>query len=73
LNLSCKKENEFKIYPWINQWTNNLSISDQLREVKFPDLKPFELPYNSEFSMGAGSFLEIYNDKGMLLLNKIKF
>ncbi|KAK3599760.1 hypothetical protein CHS0354_037241 [Potamilus streckersoni] len=63
----CKDRNCFRLYPWVHQWTNNESNSDQVEAVTFPDINPSELPENSNFSMAAGDFLEVYKDPGPLL------
>ncbi|KAL3884469.1 hypothetical protein ACJMK2_024608 [Sinanodonta woodiana] len=58
----CKDRNCFRLYPWVHQWTNNESNSDQVEAVTFPDINPSDLPENSNFSMAAGDFLEVYKD-----------
>jgi carnosine N-methyltransferase len=58
----CKAENTFKIYPFIHNFCNNVSDSDQMKAVKFPDINPNSLPEESKFSMAAGDFLDVYND-----------
>ena len=49
------------IYPWIHSFCNIRSSEDQLKECRFPDELPL-LPSNSDFSMSAGDFLEVYNE-----------
>jgi hypothetical protein len=61
----CNTINAFTLYPWVHQWTNNVYTEDQTTSCKFPDVNPADLPPNSNFSMAAGDFLEIYTDPGM--------
>lgn len=58
----CSDINAFKLYPWIHQFSNNRRSVDQIRPVYFPDVNPQSLPDNSNFSMTAGDFQEIYAD-----------
>ncbi|XP_068092652.1 carnosine N-methyltransferase isoform X2 [Hyperolius riggenbachi] len=58
----CSEVNAFKLYPWIHQFSNNVRSADQVRPVYFPDVNPHDLPPNSNFSMTAGDFQEIYTD-----------
>ncbi|KAI4877090.1 hypothetical protein NFI96_031417 [Prochilodus magdalenae] len=58
----CEKENAWTLYPWIHQFSNNKQSADQTRAVSFPDVNPQSLPPNSNFSMTAGDFLEVYTD-----------
>jgi carnosine N-methyltransferase len=60
LNRISKKY-QYQIYPFIHQRSNHLSRSDQLRGVKIPDVAPNSLPENSDFSMVAGDFIEVYS------------
>ncbi|XP_053558471.1 carnosine N-methyltransferase [Bombina bombina] len=60
----CSQINAFKLYPWIHQFSNNRRSTDQIRPVYFPDVNPHDLPSNSNFSMTAGDFLEIYTENG---------
>ena len=39
-----------------------MSIRDQMCCVRFPDISPTGLSADSQFSMAAGDFLEIYNE-----------
>ncbi|CAH8818703.1 unnamed protein product [Schistosoma curassoni] len=59
---TCKQVNEYKLYPWIGQFCNNMSREDQITPVHFPDVCPADLPANVQFSMAAGDFVEIYTD-----------
>lgn len=56
----CQGVNLYQIYPWVHQYYNHLNTEDQLHSVRFPDADPSDLPPNSEFSMAAGNFTEIY-------------
>ena len=60
LNMTTKKE-EFTVYPFIHNLSNNFTEAQLFREVKFPDVLPVEyLNEDSDFSMTAGEFVEIY-------------
>ncbi|XP_016137358.1 carnosine N-methyltransferase-like [Sinocyclocheilus grahami] len=61
----CDKENALTLYPWIHQFSNNKMSSDQTRPVSFPDVNPQSLPADSDFSMVAGDFQEVYSDPEM--------
>ncbi|KAJ1830901.1 hypothetical protein LPJ63_004639 [Coemansia sp. RSA 2711] len=54
--------NQHTIYPFVHQFSNVVSASDQLRAVRVPDVLPSEMPYaeTARFSMSAGDFIEIY-------------
>lgn len=67
LSLRCDKENALTLYPWIHQFSNNKMSSDQTRPVSFPDVNPQSLPADSDFSMVAGDFQEVYSDPGEFL------
>ncbi|XP_055055052.1 carnosine N-methyltransferase [Misgurnus anguillicaudatus] len=58
----CDGENTLTVYPWIHQFSNNKTSSDQTRPVTFPDVNPQSLPPDSDFSMVAGDFQEVYTD-----------
>ncbi|XP_034025688.1 carnosine N-methyltransferase [Thalassophryne amazonica] len=58
----CVKVNSLTLYPWIHQFSNNRKSSDQTRPVSFPDVNPQSLPPDSDFSMVAGDFLEVYTE-----------
>ncbi|MCJ8746711.1 hypothetical protein PDJAM_G00144830 [Pangasius djambal] len=58
----CEKENSLTLYPWVHQFSNNKMSGDQTRAVTFPDVNPHSLPPDSDFSMTAGDFLEVYTD-----------
>merc|ERR1719414_822405 len=57
----CKKKDCTQIYPWIHQYTNNVTADDMTSSVKFPDINPEDLPEDAQFSMIAGDFLEVYS------------
>ncbi|XP_029960319.1 carnosine N-methyltransferase [Salarias fasciatus] len=58
----CEKVNALTLYPWIHQFSNNKKSCDQTRPITFPDVNPQSLPIDSEFSMVAGDFVEVYNN-----------
>ncbi|CAB1321632.1 unnamed protein product [Coregonus sp. 'balchen'] len=60
--LACEKVNSMTLYPWIHQFSNNKRSSDQTRPISFPDVNPQSLPPNSDFSMVAGDFQEVYTE-----------
>lgn len=61
--LNCMKEVEqTSIFPYVWDAKNLISAKDQLKQVKIPDVDPTSLPRNSQFSMVAGDFLEVFND-----------
>merc|ERR1719273_375637 len=62
----CKQPNCCTIYPWIHQYTNNLSMDDQIKPITFPDIDPLDMPKDANFSMIAGDFLEVYSDKSFV-------
>ena len=51
------------IYPFVHQSCNNMSPKDQLRPVQIPDIDPTLLPPNINFSMNAGNFIEVYDER----------
>ncbi|RMZ93514.1 hypothetical protein BpHYR1_048336 [Brachionus plicatilis] len=60
----CFMKNQYKIYPYVDSWSNNLKFENQLRVVEFPDVSPQEFVERlSNFSMVAGDFLEVYNEE----------
>lgn len=53
---------QFKLHPFIHDFSNILTLSDVFKEVLVPDICPADLlPPNSEFSMVAGEFIEVYS------------
>ncbi|XP_042897926.1 carnosine N-methyltransferase isoform X2 [Parasteatoda tepidariorum] len=61
-NLVCQGTDLYKIYPWVHQYFNNLKSDDQVQMVRFPDVNPCDIPSKLDFSMAAGSFIEIYKE-----------
>ena len=60
----CKDVDVFTLYPSVHQYCNNKQSTDQIRPIKFPDVRPSDLPRDSNFSMAAGDFLEVYTEPG---------
>lgn len=63
-----KKVDEHLIYPYIHSSSNWRNAQDMLQEVRFPDVKPSELPHQVDFSMVAGevsiaSFLSLTHQR----------
>jgi carnosine N-methyltransferase len=63
LNCTTKKE-EFSIFPHIDQVANVWRFRDQCRKISVPDVFPRSLPENSNFSMVAGDFMDVYTEPG---------
>ncbi|PVD36231.1 hypothetical protein C0Q70_03209 [Pomacea canaliculata] len=61
----CKEVEDFRLYPWVHQWSNNMRSSDQTMHVTFPDINPSDLAEDVSFSMAAGDFLEVYRTSGV--------
>lgn len=57
------KTNEFKIHPYIQQYTNTISSDDQTFEVSFPDVNPKSLPKEAILTQNAGEFLATYKQQ----------
>lgn len=55
----CIVENQYTMYPWINQFVNNLSRKDQVMPVTFPDVSPTKAKPKGGFNMVAGDFLQV--------------
>lgn len=57
-----KTANALSFYPYISQFSNNLSTDKQLTRINFPDVCPNEtgLPPGAALSMVAGPFLDVY-------------
>lgn len=51
------------IYPYIHSFSNHTSTEAMLRPVKVPDVNPAGLPKDSNFSLVAGDFLDVYGDE----------
>ncbi|PRD20090.1 UNVERIFIED_CONTAM: Carnmt1 [Trichonephila clavipes] len=58
----CPGRDLYRIYPWVHQYYNNLKSYDQIQMVRFPDVNPCDIPAKLDFSMAAGSYIEIYNN-----------
>lgn len=64
LNERCDETEQFTIYPYVHSWCNNFKFSEQTRAIKFPDIAPCEAMNDLfQFSMTAGDFLEVYQEK----------
>lgn len=61
---SCKGTDLHTVYPWVHQYYNHMTSADQVRPATFPDVSPADVPRESEFSMTAGNFLEVYSAQG---------
>lgn len=60
-----------RLYPWVHQFCNMRSSSEQTRPVTFPDVNPADISTVladdarfPQFSMAAGDFLEVYTEPG---------
>ncbi|XP_065322298.1 carnosine N-methyltransferase-like isoform X2 [Gordionus sp. m RMFG-2023] len=60
---NCKTINAYQIHPWLHQYTNNYQTTQQTAHIAIPDVNPSDIPENSNFSMSAGDFLEIYTEE----------
>jgi Ni2+-binding GTPase involved in maturation of urease and hydrogenase len=60
LRNKTQRANEFKIHPYIQQYTNNACFDDQIFEVTFPDVNPRDLPKEAIFAENHGEFLATY-------------
>lgn len=56
----CVVENQYTMFPWVHQFVNNLSRSDQIRAVSFPDVSPTIAKPKGGFNMVAGDFLQVF-------------
>ena len=67
LNFSHKKE-QFQIFPFIHNFSNNFTVDQPFEGIKIPDVCPADvLPEDRDFSMVAGEFMEVYSQqKGSL-------
>jgi len=59
LNSTAHTE-ELELQPFIHSWSNVYDAKDPLQKFKIPDVWPGSLPQNSDFSMVAGEFIEVY-------------
>eukprot|EP00026_Physarum_polycephalum_P008033 Phypoly_transcript_08109.p1 GENE.Phypoly_transcript_08109~~Phypoly_transcript_08109.p1 ORF type:complete len:397 (+),score=28.28 Phypoly_transcript_08109:270-1460(+) len=63
LNM-CANLYEYSIHPYIHQTSNVLSLADQTRVIKIPDVSPRTMiSPNVEFSMTAGEFIDSYSEQ----------
>eukprot|EP00833_Pecoramyces_ruminatium_P014566 jgi/Orpsp1_1/1188598/evm.model.d7180000065976.1 len=63
--LNCMSEpHQFRIYPWIHSFSNTEKTEDQIAPIDIPDVLPGNIPVNTNFSMVAGDFLEVYGAPG---------
>ncbi|KAH9424319.1 hypothetical protein DERP_004501 [Dermatophagoides pteronyssinus] len=53
----------FTFYPWVSHFSNNLQSNHQILPIKFPDVNPATISKDVDFSMVAGSFIEIFNQQ----------
>jgi carnosine N-methyltransferase len=61
---SSVQTGQFKIKPYIHDFTNIFQFEDVFREVTVPDVCPAQdLPEASEMSMAAGEFIEVYSEQ----------
>jgi carnosine N-methyltransferase len=60
LRNKTQRANEFKIHPYIQQYTNTACFDDQIFEVTFPDVNPRDLPKEAIFTENHGEFLATY-------------
>ncbi|PKI82655.1 hypothetical protein MVES_003460 [Malassezia vespertilionis] len=51
---------EHVVYPFVHSVSNWRSATEMLAPVEIPDVLPSTLPEDAEFSMAAGSFVEVY-------------
>jgi len=52
---------QFRIYPWIHSFSNTEKTEHQIAPIDIPDVLPGNIPPNTNFSMVAGDFVEVYN------------
>jgi len=55
--------NQVTIFPWITETKNLVKTSDQMQPVTIPDVDPASLGPDSQFSMVAGDFEEVFKDQ----------
>lgn len=58
----CSAVNEYTIYPWVHQYTNNVTCETQTQAIQFPDIPMQLVPVIGDISMAAGDFMEIYKN-----------
>ncbi|KAI0983148.1 hypothetical protein GJ496_007661 [Pomphorhynchus laevis] len=54
--------NTMCIYPWITNFSNNLTYDDQCSSVYIPDINTYSFD-SLKFTMVAGNFLQVYRSK----------
>lgn len=57
----CRGTDLLSFYPFVHQVNNVLNSSHQIQEVTFPDEDPSDVPHDVQFSMTAGSFIDVYS------------
>ncbi|KZT26103.1 N2227-domain-containing protein [Neolentinus lepideus HHB14362 ss-1] len=62
LNRTTEVE-KHEVYPYVHSFSNLRDRPSLLMPVRIPDVLPSSLPANSDFSMVAGDFEEIYGDE----------
>jgi len=55
-----QKINEHTLYPYIHSFSNCRGADSLTRAVQIPDILPYQIPQNVDFSYVAGDFEEIY-------------
>jgi len=64
--INSLQMNDVVIYPYIDQVTNVWKFEDQARGIRIPNVDPFSVmanrPDNANYSIGAGDFIEVYQD-----------
>lgn len=54
--------NSVALHPWILPFSNQTSLRNQFRQVRFPDASPAEPANGGTMSITAGDFLQVYTD-----------
>lgn len=62
LNAS-RAAHEFSIHPFCHSLSNVDNVRSALRDIHIPDVLPSDELQDSDFSMAAGDFCEIYRDE----------
>lgn len=57
----CRGTDVMSFYPYVHQVNNVLRSSDQTLALSFPDEDPSDIPHDVQFSMTAGSFIDVYS------------
>ncbi|RGB26189.1 S-adenosylmethionine-dependent methyltransferase [Rhizophagus diaphanus] len=58
-----ERVHQHEIYPFIHSFSNIVSSDDQLKPIFIPDILPSSIPPDSNFSMVAGDFVEVYGEE----------